>query len=485
MLGGSSSINWMVYVRGVEEDFEEWASFGNPDWNYDGVLPFFKKSEGNQNESLVNYDGGKYHSATGPVKITSNTPSSFFTAITEAYRESGVPIISDINADEGIGITLLQSSTYNGTRYSTAEAFLVPAKGRPNLHVVKHAHVDSIVLDENNRATGVKFTYKSSRKITATTKKEVIISGGTVLSPAILMRSGIGPKKHLKERNIQPRVDLPVGDNFKDHPCIVLKISLNISTTSISPTFELDSLYEYVQNNSGALTTYPILSGCLNTENNTDGPPDHQLILALLPKGSTASSIKTLNTVMNIEKWTDEEAKFNAQFDVLSMIITLIKPKSTGTIRLNNCTSCQEVLIDSQYLSDPDDRARAIKAIQHQVALLETQPFQKLGATLQRIPLEKCDHLEFKSAAYWDCYITYFSFPGSHMVGTSRMGNGTNAVVDSRCRVHKTKGLRQIDAGIVPDSMRANTNAVSMMVGEKCSELVKEDYGRSSAASNS
>lgn len=258
MLGGTSSINYMVFSRGNRHDSDEWTSHGNPGWEYENVLPYYKKYEANQNETLVVYMNGKYHNPNGPLQISNGALSPVDEVIIAAMREAGAPFIYDINADKMFGYTMLQSTAYNNRRSSTAEAFLVPAKDRPNLHVIKHAFVDKVLINDNNEAYGVEFMYKEKHKMRAYSKKEVIVSAGTLQSPPLLMRSGIGPKEHLKKHKISVKADLAVGDNHIDHVFAFFLITTNISTSplSIGATIALDSWYQYTVDNIGVLVLH-------------------------------------------------------------------------------------------------------------------------------------------------------------------------------------------------------------------------------------
>ncbi|XP_031626459.1 glucose dehydrogenase [FAD, quinone]-like [Contarinia nasturtii] len=476
MLGGSSSINFMIYNRGVEDDFTEWAALGNSGWDYENVLPYFKKYEGNQNESFVEYQNGRYHSASGPLKVSSVDVSEASAAIIDALITSGYEYVPELNADKKTGFALYQTTAANGRRSSTANSYLSPAKNRENLHIIKHAFVDKILLnDTNNEAYAVEFTYKDEHKMKAFSTKEVILSAGAIQSPPLLMRSGIGPKAHLEERNITCNVDLPVGKNYIDHLFITLNYKLNVSSSTLPPTFQLDSLYEYVIHNTGPLTSVPFLTGRVDTTNSSDAP-DVQIYFASVPKGGS-SLLGGFYVYLQLEKVTEENTKLLQDYDILGVVVSLNKPKSRGHIELDQCGTCNEGIINTNYLTDPRDRATVLRAIKQFFNLLKTEPFLKLGAQFLPISIPECDEIDFATDEYWECYMKYVSSTGCHQVGTSKMGIDSDAVVDPRCRVHNVKGLRQIDAGIIPIPINANTNAVSMMVGEKCADIIKQDYG--------
>lgn len=447
MLGGSGAINYMNYVRGVENDYNEWAALGNPGWDYESVLPYFKKSEGNQNSTLVAYKNGRYHSSIGPLKVESVPLPEFEDAYFSALKTAGVPVISDLNANQNLGYTLTQMTSFNGTRSHSANAYLIPAKDRPNLHVLKYAFVNKILMNKNNEARGVELTYKGKHKMRVYSKKEVIVSAGTIQSPPLLMRSGIGPKAYLEKRNVSCKVDLAVGQNYIDHVFIPLSFALNVSTSPLSPLAQFDSLYQYLVHNTGALSAFSGITARIDTKNESD-IPDIQLLIGGFHRGTPASQLANFNKYLDFDQLLEDSIKISKKYDTLVMTVALIKPKSRGVIKLGKCYACKKPIIYSNYLTDPSDRSTLIRAIKQQLTLANTLPLKKIGTTFLRVPIPACDSMNYQTDAYWDCYITYMSTAGSHQVGTSKMGIDSTAVVDPRLRVYKTKGLRQIDAGV-------------------------------------
>lgn len=444
MLGGSSSLHFMLYVRGPKEEYDEWSrSVGDNGWNYDSVLPYFKKSEGNQNETLVAYDNERYHNATGPVKVSSYPSTGINLALFESFRAAGVKIIPEINADQTLGYTELQSGSFEGMRSSSAYAFLSPNRYRKNLHVITHAYVNKILMNKNNEIYGVKFTYKGKHKMKAYSKKEVIVSAGTIQSAPLLMRSGIGPRAHLEHRKIKCNVDLPVGDNYIDHVFAHLIFTFDISPEPLGASFELDSLNEYLTKRSGPLAAVPYIVAFEDTTNTT-GLPNVQLFLTQYPRGIPDRYIEDINKFTDFDLFNTIMLNAKKYHDLSILTMSLIKPKSRGYIRLNKCPNCKKPTIYTNYLEDPEDRATLISAIKHQIALMNTAPFQAIGTQFVRVPLVECDTLEYMTDAYWECYLKYCTTSGSQQVGTSQMG----AVVDSHLKVFHTKRLRQIDAGV-------------------------------------
>lgn len=288
VLGGSSTINYMLYVRGNPADFNRWSELGNVGWDYENVLPYFKKLELNHHEDFVNYKNGKYHSADGLQNI-----DFFATDGTESQRElllkaaieAGNPHIDDINADIGLGYLNLQGFHYDGFRQSAAKSYLVPAKKRRNLHVIKNAMAQKVLIDENNKAYGVEFLYNGNKNFKAIAKKEVIVSCGSVMSPHLLMLSGIGPKEQLEPLGIEVKSDLAVGKNLIDHPGVTLWFRFD--PTSTSPLNVLETVTQYITTRTGYLSSIGAtqFSGFINTVNGT-GAPDFQLQFFYFTKSS-------------------------------------------------------------------------------------------------------------------------------------------------------------------------------------------------------
>lgn len=446
MLGGSSSINYMAYVRGIEDDFDEWSKLGNRGWDYENVLPYFKKFEGNQNASFVAYDNGRYHSATGPFKVESLVVPTFEKVYIQALKDAGVHFIPDINSDQKLGYTILQATSFEGRRTSTASAFLTPVKNRPNLHVIKHGFVTKILIDKKNVARGVELVYNGKHLMKVYAKKEVIISAGTIQSPPLLMRSGIGPKDELRKHNIPVKANLAVGENYIDHVYVGLGFAFNVSEAP-SPLVQLDSLYQYLVHNSGPLSSMAFISAHIDTLNKT-GIPDIQLLAGYFPRGAPESTIINFNKYSGFDQILDGFIETNKKFDIMMVVVALIKPKSRGVVTLNEHSIWRKAAITSNYLTDKNDRATMIRGIKDQIALINTPPFQKIGGTFMRIPIPECDKLKYQSDEYWDCYISYTSIAGSHQVGTCKMGIDPKAVVDPLLKVHIVKKLMQCDAGV-------------------------------------
>lgn len=441
-------MNLMLYVRGFDRDYNRWHSDGNNGWNFEDVLPFFKKSESNQWDPFVEYDNGRYHSGSGPMKVSFYGGTSEFAKIFyQAGMERGIPFIKDINADEHHGFLNLQGTVFNGRRQSTAKAFLIPAKNRTNLHIIKHAFVKKILINETNRAYGILFDINGTT-YTATARKEVILSAGAVMSPVLLMQSGVGPKEHLQENNIPCKADLPVGLNLLDH--VYTLIFFEFNPTPTSPTMQLDNIYNFAIHNEGPLTSAGIaqLGLFINTTQPTSYP-DVQTIYFWHTQNSP-----TLLSYIKIRQFKNEIASTllekTKNHDIGVILVTLLQPKSSGQIRLNGTSPYSKPNIDPNYFSNSDDTKTMIRALRQQLSFVDTASFQKNGGKFIRFPLDECDKFNYQSDDYFECYIKYFSATEYHPVGTCKMGpkSDSSAVVDSELKVHNVDGLRTIDASM-------------------------------------
>lgn len=447
MLGGSSSMNWMYYMRGNQGNYDYWASLGNTEWNSSNVWEYFKKSENNTHAPFVQYENGKYHSDKGPLKVSFCGPKPSNEEIFKgAAVELGYPIIADANGNEHYGFTDMQGTIYGGRRQSTAKAFLIPAKNRTNLTVVQNAYVEKVLIDGENRAIGVQYSHNGSvRHVYA--RKEAILSAGVIMSPVLMMLSGIGPEQQLQKYNIPVKAVLPVGDNYLDHVAVVLFYSFD--PTPSLPTEQLDGIYDFVIHSNGPFTAIAQLTAFINLQKNKTAPPEFQCVFVYF--SSNSSDLTAFLQSMDYKtEIVDYLIGVNQVKSVAVEIILLLQPKSLGFIILNGTTAYDKPVIIPNYFDHPDDLDDLAKAMEQQVNFENTRSYRANGGRFIRIPLSECASLPFKSIAYNKCYIKYFSATAYHPVGTCKMGprNDSTSVVDSRLRVHKVRKLRVIDASM-------------------------------------
>ncbi|XP_055680257.1 glucose dehydrogenase [FAD, quinone]-like [Lutzomyia longipalpis] len=482
MLGGSSSMNMMAYVRGNEDDYNRWEALGNPTWGFENVLEHFKKSEWNRNPEIANAYGGYYHSTHGLLSVELyNNNSTMNGDIVEAAKEMGYPFVEDINAVNHIGFTYLQATIDDGVRASTAAAFLVPAKDRPNLHIVKHAHVLNLEIDSNGVVSGVRMLLRGQKELKAYARKEVIVSGGTVNSPQILMLSGIGPAEHLTEMGLPVIRDLQVGKNLQDHPAVLLFFTLDPDAPAVSPADTLRDFFEYLTHHNGPFATIGTgqTTGFVNVNDPLGPYPNFQNVHLFFQKGQSNDAAGFLRSTGYIPEFIETIATEVAKSSILVVLLPHLQEASRGEILLRSADPTEKPRIYPNYLAEDSDIEDFIKAIRLYLKFLQTTSYRSHQMTFLQLSLPDCDGLVFDTDEYWICYIRYLTTTFSHPIGTCRMGpdSDPNAVVDSRLRVRGTKGLRVIDASIMPNVTRGNTNAPTIMIGEKGADFIKKDWG--------
>lgn len=482
MLGGSGGNNAMVNVRGSDRDYNRWAEAGNPTWDWENVLGYFKKSEGMRVKEVAESNGGRFHNTDGPLKFESyENREPVRDVVLEAGAELGYKRLVDINAEEYIGMTVPTGNLYEMRRHSSAKAFLVPAKSRPNLHVIKNAQATRLVI-EQGVTKGIEFIVQN-RKLVARVSKEVVLSAGSIGTPQILMLSGIGPKEHLAEHGIKVVADLPVGKNLQDHTVVPFPLTYNKSnSTVVSDSAFLDTLHKYVNGQFGRSGhgVFDVL-GFFNTVNETDRYPDLETHYNYFRRGENVLLPRYLEELLGYEERLAKSIiDANQESDILFVLLILLNPKSAGEIRLRSADPFDHPIIDAQYFKDVEDVNTLVRGVRLTHRFLETKAFRQNEMEEVKVDLPDCVALGFGTDAYYDCYVRHLSTTLYHPAGTAKMGpsGDRSAVVDSRLRVHGVKGLRVADASIMPDVVSGNTNSPTIMIGEKAADFVKEDWGQ-------
>jgi choline dehydrogenase-like flavoprotein len=446
VIGGSGSINGMVYFRGHPTDFEDWAAAGNPGWSYREVLPYFLRSENNDA-----YASSPYHGQGGPMNVTFiKRPNPMTPAFLEAMHAEGFKRNEDFNGANTEGYGPRQGTILRGRRVSTATAYLRPAAGRSNLTILTHSRALRILL-EQRRAVGVSVLSAGGER-TLNARREVIVSGGAILSPQLLMLSGIGDAAALNAFGIEVKCPLPgVGANYHDHVAVgVLMEMKNSASYGLSwraAPRDLVNVFEYALFRTGPLSSNVFEStGFIRTRPELPRPDVQVVFQAARRNRGTFPFPLGHGYAINVVG---------------------LYPKSRGRVRLANADPLAAPLVDPQLLSHSDDVATLLRGL-------------KLGRQLSRAPSfarYRAHEVQPGAAAQDDAalvdYIRRAASTVHHPCGSCRMGTDGDGVVDPQLRVHGIEGLRVADASIFPNVVGGNTNAAIVMIAEKASDMIR------------
>lgn len=445
-LGGSSSVNAMLYVRGHRADYDHWSALGNAGWSYAEVLPYFKRSEHNENIH------DEFHGQGGPLNVMNlRSPGALNAEFIKACEEQGIAATADCNGAEQDGALEYQVTHINGERCSAAKAYLTPNLSRPNLEVMTQTPVLQILLD-GKTATGVRVK-REGQTLDLRARREVIVCGGAFNSPQLLMLSGIGPGAHLQDRGIAVAHDLPgVGENLQDHIDIVHSYRApNSDTFGLSFGFMpkiLAAMLQWRRQRSGLITSPYAEAGAFFRSSEADGRPDLQLIL--------------------VRALVDDHGRKIRMGHGFSSHCTLLNPQARGSVRLASNDPLADPLIDPCFLDNERDMRVFKEGARKQLAVLNAAALSPWRGDML-YPLNPDDDAALEEDLRNRADTQY------HPVGTCKMGQDDGAVVDHRLRVHGIARLRVADASIMPTLVAGNTNAPTIMIGEKAADMIRED----------
>jgi choline dehydrogenase-like flavoprotein len=455
VLGGSSSINAMIYIRGQREDYDGWAAEGNAGWSWNEVLPYFKRAEHNERGA------DEFHGAGGPLNVMDlRSPNPVAAAFVEAAVQAGYPRNPDFNAGGQEGVGFYQVTHRNGERFSAAKAYLTPNLGRPNLQVITDAHTTRILM-EGRRAVGVEYR-RDGQLHQLQAAREVLLSAGALHSPQILMLSGIGPGRELQAQGIAVVHDLPgVGRNLHDHPDVVQVVDAPRLTALFGISHRnalalVRSIFEWRDSRTGRLTTNFAEAGAFLKSGPEVATPDLQLHFV-------------------IGKLVDHGRKTTLGLGY-SCHVCLLRPDSRGSVRLASPDAMAAPVIDPDFLGERADVDRMVRGFKITRNILSQSALASGGGR----------ELQASAGARSDAEIEQFVRNRAdtiyHPVGTCRMGTGELDVVDAQLRVRGVEGLRVVDGSIMPRLVSGNTNAPIIMIAEKAADMIKGAGGATAAA---
>jgi len=445
-LGGSTSINAMIYIRGNRQDYEGWEALGNKGWGYDGVLPYFRRSERNDRFS------NEFHGRDGDMSVSEQIERNpLSSAFSRALQELGVPYNNDVNGAEQYGVTFYDVTQRNARRESAATAFLRPAKDRENLHVLTRVQATKVVV-ENGRAVALEISTKEGIK-RVRADREVILSGGAVNSPKLLMLSGIGDADELAKAGVKSVHHLPgVGKNFQDH----MDVYLTAETTPVSYNREdrwdraTRHMIQYLLYRKGPMTAAVCEAGAfVHSGVSDDEAPDIQI--HCLPA------------------YVIDHGRQRRKGHGITINTCNLRPRSIGSVKIRSGNHLDQPLIDPNFCGDPDgyDWKASMAGFAWGRRILRSEAFKEF------IKYEFMPGSQVQTDDQLRTYIREWSKTDYHPVGSCKMGSDDMAVVDTQLRVHGLEGLRVIDASIMPKLISGNTQAPSIMIGEKGAAIVR------------
>ena len=469
-LGGSSSTNHMMWVRGNRADYDGWASAGCDGWSYEEVLPSFRRAERFE-------DGAsRYRGGSGPQRVARmRVPHRMTDAFIQGALQAGFADRDDYNGPQQDGVAVSQVNQIRGLRHSAADAFLAPARRRPNLDVRTRSVASRIVV-EGTRAVGVEVRRGGEAEI-AMARREVILSAGALASPKLLMLSGIGHRAALARHGIAPVVDLPgVGQNLQEHPAasFVFEVSERTLNQELTPLGLLRHGLDFALRGRGAVTSTSCHAVAFGSLDQSSTVPEIELIFTAFGLSETDGDAAQdtpgpLRRLMARSGGRPEGRRQVASEPLVTVQAALLRPRVRGEVLLRSADPADPPVIRHELLGDPSDvraLAEAGGVVRRIFGTRALEPF---------VVAERTPGPRVADAEAWERYLRETAFRLFHATSTCAMGTGPAAVVDPRLRVHGVGSLRVIDASVMPSIPSGNTNAPTIMIAERGSDLVRED----------
>jgi choline dehydrogenase len=458
VIGGGSSVNGMLWVRGARADFDEWQELGATGWSYEGVLPYFRRAE-TYASGEDEFRGGSGPQHISPSRVSHPLNEAFLTAAAQA----GVAFNPDYNGRGQLGAAHAQVSQWRGLRWSTARGYLARAARRPNVTVMTRTQVCRVVID-HDRAVGVEIEH-DGRPVTLRADREVVVSAGAIGSPTLLMRSGVGPAEHLRSVGIDPVADLPeLGANLQEHPCSAITYDVNVRTLNqeFGPAGFVKHGLDFVLRGRGGATSTAAQAVLFDTLDDAPGGEggraEYQVMFG--PYGVTPSTPKSGG------KARDPRNVDLASTPVVRALVCLLHPRGRGSVTVRSSDLSDRPRIRRALYGDEHDLDHMVRVLRRTREVLSAPAFAKY-VVRETLPGPAVGTDQELAA-----YLGKVSYGGQHPVGTCRMGEDPGAPVDPQLRVRHLEHLRVVDASVMPTLVSGNTNAATIMIAERAADLI-------------
>ncbi|GJQ74213.1 hypothetical protein Trydic_g22056, partial [Trypoxylus dichotomus] len=475
-IGGSSLLNFMIFSRGVKEDYDRWAEMGNIGWSYDEVLPILKRLE----NCTIHWQDTPYRGHHGPIYVEDPYVSTSGHVFVKAAIKAGYKYV-DYNGRTNRGVSYIQATTKKGLRCSGEKCYIRPIRCRKNLTIRTNSYVTKVLI-KHDKAYGVEYSL-NGRSYRAYAKKEVILSAGAIQSPQILLPSGIGPTEQLSSFGIKTIKDLPVGQKLYDHP-IYYGLGFTFNQSIVFPVGNArddQAFIDLYNKGTGLLHSTGTAEGLLFNKSSFADTSRTDTEVIYVSSSYTIGLNLTLAGLIRLTQETyDNTFKSYEGLPAAMCGPVLLHPKSHGRLELRSANPFDHPKIYSGYFTDPEgtDIKTMIAGIRETIRVMQSPPFVDYGVQVMDTPVYGCGDIEYDTDEYWECAIRHITSTLFHPTTTCKMGprDAPDTVVDYKLRVHGIKNLRVADTSIIPTTMTGHMNVPAFLVGEKLADLLKEEY---------